>query len=107
MLLVCVQRPILGLSVPLGPAMKTMTSRDFNQDVGSAKRAAADGPVLITDRGKPSHVLISIDDYRALTQSGETLGTRFRAVNEDHPTSFDWEPPRALGHPSKGAKFEL
>jgi hypothetical protein len=47
--------------------MITMTSRDFNQDAGQAKRAAMNGPVFITDRGKLAHVLLSIEDYRKLT----------------------------------------
>lgn len=46
--------------------MTTMSARDFNQDVSAAKREAAKGPVIITDRGEPSHVLLSIDDYRRL-----------------------------------------
>lgn len=46
--------------------MSTITSRDFNQDVSGAKRLAATEPVMITDRGKPSHVLLSIEDYRRL-----------------------------------------
>lgn len=45
----------------------TLSSREFNHDTGRAKKAAADGPVFITDRGKPAHVLLSIDDYRRLT----------------------------------------
>lgn len=44
----------------------TVTSREFNQDSGRAKKAAEKGPVFITDRGQPSHVLLSIDDYRRL-----------------------------------------
>jgi len=32
----------------------TFSSRDFTRDVSAAKRAAADGPVFITDRGRPS-----------------------------------------------------
>lgn len=47
--------------------MITMTSREFNQDAGRAKRAAMDGPVFITDRGKPAHVLLTIEDYKKLT----------------------------------------
>lgn len=46
--------------------MATVSAREFNQDVSAAKRAASEGPVVITDRGKPSHVLLSIDDYRRL-----------------------------------------
>ncbi len=46
--------------------MSTITSRNFNQDVSAAKRSAAIEPVVITDRGEPSHVLLSIEDYRRL-----------------------------------------
>ena len=45
----------------------TLSSRDFNQDASAAKKAAQKGPVFITDRGRPAHVLLSIDDYRKLT----------------------------------------
>lgn len=45
----------------------TLTSREFNQDTGRAKRAAEDGPVVITDRGRPAHVLLSWRQYLALT----------------------------------------
>lgn len=54
--------------------MSTLTSRELNQDIARAKREAADGPVFITDRGKPSHVLLSIEDYRRLTGRSRTLG---------------------------------
>ncbi len=47
-------------------AITTFSSREFNQDASRAKKAAQDGPVFITDRGKPAHVLLSIDDYRRL-----------------------------------------
>src|SRR3546814_14966086 len=44
----------------------TLTSRQFNQDAGGAKKAAERGPVIITDRGKPAHVLLGIQEYRRL-----------------------------------------
>lgn len=44
----------------------TMTSREFNSDTAGAKRAALQGPVFITDRGLPAHVLLSIADYQRL-----------------------------------------
>ena len=47
----------------------TLTSRELNQDIGRAKRAAQHGPVFITDRGKPAHVLLSIDEYLRLTNA--------------------------------------
>ena len=45
----------------------TLSSREFNQDTSKAKKAALDGPVFITDRGKPAHVLLSIDGYQRIT----------------------------------------
>lgn len=56
----------------------TLSSREFNQDTGRAKKGASKGPVFITDRGRPTHVLVSIDEYRRLTGSRvsitDTLG---------------------------------
>ncbi|UOO89067.1 type II toxin-antitoxin system Phd/YefM family antitoxin [Vitreoscilla massiliensis] len=43
-----------------------MSSREFNQDVGRAKRESLASPVIITERGKPSHVLINYDEYMKL-----------------------------------------
>ena len=45
----------------------TLSSREFNQDTSRAKKAASQGPVFITDRGKPAHVLLSIEDYQRIT----------------------------------------
>ena len=45
----------------------TISSREFNQDTSGAKKAARKGPVFITDRGKPAHVLLSIEEYQKLT----------------------------------------
>jgi prevent-host-death family protein len=45
----------------------TLSSREFNQDTSRAKKAATDGPVFITDRGKPAHVLLSIEEYQRIT----------------------------------------
>ncbi len=53
--------------------MSTITSRDFNQDVSAAKRSAATEPVVITDRGKPSHVLLSIGEYRRLVADRRSI----------------------------------
>lgn len=49
--------------------MKIVTAREFNQDISKAKRFAASEPVFVTDRGRPTHVLLSIGAYRQL--SGE------------------------------------
>lgn len=51
----------------------TLSSREFNQDTGKAKKAAHEGPVFITDRGEPSHVLLTVDDYRRLIGGGPSI----------------------------------
>lgn len=53
--------------------MKVVSSRDFNQDVSHAKRSARIEPVFITDRGKPTHVLMSIENFRHLTGQTESV----------------------------------
>lgn len=45
----------------------TLSSREVNQDLGRAKRASQSGPVIITDRGRPAHVLLSYEEYERLT----------------------------------------
>lgn len=45
----------------------TLSSREFNQDTSRAKKAASGGPVFITDRGRPAHVLLTFEDYQKLT----------------------------------------
>ena len=51
----------------------TLSSREFNQDTSGAKKAAVEGPVFITDRGTPAHVLLSIAEYRRITGQHRTL----------------------------------
>lgn len=53
--------------------MKVITSREFNQDVSAAKRFARTEPVFITDRGRPTHVLMSIASFRAVTGQRESI----------------------------------
>jgi prevent-host-death family protein len=76
--------------------MPTITSREFNQDVAGAKRAAKEGPVIITDRGRPAYVLMRHDTYRRLRRRGPGL----RALLS-HPESeeIEFEPPRLGDEP--------
>ncbi len=53
--------------------MSTISSREFNQDVGKAKRAARHEPVFVTDRGRPTHVLMSFEAFRQITGKTETI----------------------------------
>ena len=51
----------------------TLSSREFNQDTARAKRAAQSGPVFITDRGRPAHVLLSIQEYHKISDKGKSI----------------------------------
>jgi prevent-host-death family protein len=47
--------------------VKAVSSREFQQNANQAQKAAVDGPVFITNRGRPVHVLLSYEDYQKLT----------------------------------------
>lgn len=53
--------------------MATLSSREFNQDVGRAKRLARAEPVFVTDRGRPTHVLMSFDAFRQVTGQTQSI----------------------------------
>jgi prevent-host-death family protein len=88
----------------------TFTSREFNQDTARAKRAAKNGPVFITDRGEPSHVLMSFDDYEKLKPADpdeKKPKNLPEALADNRPgADFDWEPPRMRGFSLKVPDFE-
>jgi prevent-host-death family protein len=70
----------------------TLTSRVFNQDTSRAKKAAENGPVFITDRGRPAHVLMTIEEYRRL--AGERLSLADALAQPGPEADFDFDPPR-------------
>ena len=53
--------------------MKSISAREFNQDTARAKRAANDGPVFITDRGKRAYVLLTNAEYERLTRKPRSI----------------------------------
>lgn len=55
------------------PPAISMSSREFNQGTGNAKKAACNGPVYITDRGHPAFVLLSYEHYRQLLDDQPSL----------------------------------
>ncbi len=68
--------------------VSTISSREFNQDTGRAKKAAKKGPVFITDRGRAAHVLLTIEEYERLT--GETPNiVELLAMPEGGEIEFD------------------
>jgi prevent-host-death family protein len=60
--------------------INTISSQEFALDVAAAQRAAAEGPVFITDHGAPVFVLLRIDDYYRLTGNSEKSLLELMAV---------------------------
>ncbi len=73
----------------------TFSSRDFTRDVGAAKRAAAEGPVFITDRGRPAYALLKIEDYYKL--AGEKPRSLLEVMDAVPGGNFEFEPPVLTG----------
>ena len=71
--------------------MTHISSRDFNQDVSRAKRAALSAPVIITDRGKPAHVLLSFQDYEKMLAQQPGIADLLSMPVTD---TIEFEPPR-------------
>lgn len=74
----------------------TLTSREFNQAASEAKRAANKGPVFITDRGRPAHVLMSFEDYQRLTKQRRNIAD---ALAMPGLADIEFEPPRVTINP--------
>ncbi len=86
--------------------MTTITSRYFNQHTSKVQKAAERAPVIITRRGEPSHVLMSIADFRRLAANAEgatgepatsTARNAYEYLTPSNPAVADTEleiPPR-------------
>ncbi len=70
----------------------TISSRELNQDITRAKRAAKSGPVFITDRGKSAHVLLSIEEYQRLTKQRRNIADSLAMPDI---AEVEFEPPCA------------
>ncbi|MEE9451570.1 MAG: type II toxin-antitoxin system Phd/YefM family antitoxin [Gammaproteobacteria bacterium] len=72
-------------------SITTVSSREFNQDVSKIKRASLSGPVFITDRGHPAHVLLSINEYQRLIKQQESI---VELLTMPEVADIDFEPPK-------------
>jgi hypothetical protein len=75
--------------------VKVIASRQFNQDVTAAKRAARIEPVVITDRGRATHVLIGIEAWRGLQGPAETIVDLLAMAGPAAAAEPDFEAARA------------
>jgi prevent-host-death family protein len=77
----------------------TLSSREFNQKASDAKKAANKGPVFITDRGRPAHVLLSIEDYQQITGSRQKIANLL-AMPGIEDVELEIPPLRDLARPA-------
>ena len=86
--------------------MTTISGREFNQDIARAKRAANDGPVIITDRGTPAFVLQRYEDWHR--QAGGNLPrlSLLDALADPAGADIDFDPPKISGPLSKPTDLE-
>lgn len=75
-------------------AITKLSSREFNQDTSRAKRAAKRGPVFITDRGRPSHVLLTVEEYQRITAGQKNIAD---LLSMPAAAELEFEPPRIGG----------
>lgn len=68
----------------------TLSSREFNQGASEAKRAANNGPVFITDRGRLAHVLMTFEEYQRLTKQRRNIAD---ALAMPSASDLEFEPP--------------
>ena len=80
----------------------TLSSRKFNQDASGAKKAAAKGPVFITDRGRPAHVLLTVEAYRQLTGLHANI---IDLLAMPDAAEIEFDPPRLPGGMHRPADF--
>ncbi len=72
----------------------TLSSREFNQDASRAKKAAKDGPVFITDRGRLAHVLLTVEEYQRLSGASSSI---IDMLAMPDVADIDFVAPRAQG----------
>ncbi len=83
-----------------------LSSREFNQDTGRAKKAANNGPVYITDRGRPTHVLLTIEKFEQLSgQKRNIVDILAMPCTTDMEAELEFEPHR-LEHLIKPVEFD-
>jgi prevent-host-death family protein len=86
-----------------GMSVTKISSREFNQDAGGAKKAADQGPVIITDRGRPAHVLLRFADYQRLLGRGPSL---LDALAMPGGEDIDFNPQRLAGPVARPADLD-
>jgi prevent-host-death family protein len=80
----------------------TVSSREFNQDTSGVKKASANGPVVITDRGRPAYVLLTFEEFERMKGPQKSIAELlYMPGGED----IEFDPPRLGGELARAADF--
>lgn len=71
-----------------------LSSDEFDQDTNRAKQAASKGPVFITDRGRPAHVLLTIEEYQKIAGAQASIVDQLAMPGVE---DIVFDPPRLGG----------
>ena len=78
---------------------RKVSAREFNQNVSAIKKAASEAPVFVTDRGRPTHVLMSYDEYERLQKGRRSVLDLSGDPRAE--ADFDFDPPRDRSPPRR------
>ena len=79
-----------------------MTSADFNQNPSKAKKAANERPLVITEHGQASYVLVRYSDFEAHWHQAKSL---YEALNHGDSTFDDDFTPERIDFEGRDAEF--
>ena len=85
-------------------SVTTVSAREFARDLAKAKRAASSGPVFVTDRGKPTYTLLTIEDYYEL--AGKKPMSLLELMDSLPGGHTDFDPPQLTSLGLRPAEFE-
>ena len=74
--------------------MAEISTREFAAEPLKVKRLAQDGPVVVTNRGRPELVILRYERWRALVPQ-EVPEDLAEALGDEAATEVDFDPPRA------------
>jgi PHD/YefM family antitoxin component YafN of YafNO toxin-antitoxin module len=94
------------MNVSAKPPATTISSRRFNQDRSAAKKLAETGPVIITDRGRPTHVLMTHEEYKRISARPMSLLEALAQPGGDE-YDVDLDIPRFTGFSLKPPEFDI
>jgi prevent-host-death family protein len=86
----------------------TLTSREFHQNSAKVKRAAENGPVIITDRGKPTLVVQTYENWESRRHLGDIqkFVSLYDSFSKPHPAEdTEFEIPELREYPRE-VKFD-